>query len=295
MKTISGGMQTHLDESLTTLTFTIHLTRLDGVEVFASTFNRRLTIGVQDYEPFGFIRSDVDSDDNMGVGTTELTGILDSDTISEADLAAGRWDFAAWEAKYYNWNDLTMTPVHQGSGSLGVVRAGRLKFVAELLGLMQAVQISILNLTSPVCIHELGDHNASPSTGNGCTVDLEGSPNFTVYGAIESMDSDYYGLHDSARTEPDGSFSNGKITFLPNSPPGLLDGMSFEIRGYIVGQWVLFTAVPYDATGYAYKMTYGCDKSRRMCIDRFDNILDRLASDYTQGNDAAIQVARHND
>lgn len=285
MKTISAGMQTHLEQALTTLTFTVKLVRpFDGLEVFASTFNRALTIDGDVYEPFGFGRTDLDSDDAMSVGTCELTGILDSDTITEADLVAGLWDFATWEAKYYNWGDLTMTPVHQGSGTLGVVRTGRLKFVAEVLGLMQAAQVSILNLTSPTCIHDFGDNNASPSTGNGCTFDVS---TVTFAGTIAAVDANLYTITDAARTEPEGYFTNGKFRIMT----GTWAGLEREVRAYDVGEWILFTSLPADLTGEDYEIVKGCDKSLRMCVDEYDNILDRLASDYTQGNDAAFSVA----
>lgn len=287
MKTISVAMQAHLDGACTTLATCIAVTRTDGVELFATTFNRTLTIDGDDYAPLGFLRSDTTVENDMDVPSSEVTGVLDAATITEDDLRAGVWDFAAYELFQVNWADLTMGRIALASGNMGVVRSGRLKFVVELLGLMQAVQNSIGCLNSPACIHELGDNNAVAGRGNGCTVDL--AP-LTVTGTIDSMDSDYYGLHDSARVEADTYFSNGVMEITS----GPMTGMRFEVRAYIVGFWVLFTALPYDGTGETYSMSRGCDKSLETCRDVFNNVEDRLASDYTQGNDAAIQVGRHN-
>jgi len=295
MRDYTPEMQAHIEQSTTTLTTCIRLERLrDSVVVAATVFNRPLTIDGDVYSSIGFKPADLASGADLDIPTTEVIGILDSSTLTEDDLRAGLWDFASYELFQVNWADLSMGRIQLASGTLGTVRVGRLQFTAELLGLMQAVQISNGYLTSPACIHELGASRGGHGLGNGCTVDLEGSPSFTRYGKIDSMDSDYYGLYDAARTEPDNTFSNGKITFLPSSPPHPLDGISREVRGYEVGHFVLLEGVPYDATGAHYKVTFGCDKSRRMCIDVFNNIEDRLAFDYSQGNDAASQVGRHN-
>lgn len=287
MKVIPVALQTHYELPTTTLADCIHVTRSDGVELFATTFNKPLTIDGDVYQALGYIRADLSHADSMDVTTTEITSLLDAAVITEDDVRAGRWDRAAYEVFRVNWADLTMGREQLASGNLGTFSTGRLRFVAELLGLTQNVQNSIGNLNSPQCLHELGDNNAGAGRGNGCTVDL--TP-FTVTGTIDSMDSDYYGIHDSARAEADAYFSGGVMTITS----GTMNGMRFEVRAYIVGFWVLFTAVPDDVTGATYSMTRGCDKSLRTCVDVFNNINDRLASDFTQGNDAAVQVARHN-
>jgi uncharacterized phage protein (TIGR02218 family) len=288
-------MQAHIEQTTTSLTTCIYLEQVaPGTQILTVTaFNRPLTIDGRQYESFGFLRQDVSGNGNMEVPTTEVVGILNSATITEDDLRAGKWDFASYKLFQVNWDDLSMGRIQLSEGNIGIVRAGLLKFTAELLGLMQGVQSGIGNLTSPACIHKFAASEGGPGLGNGCTIDVNGSPSFIRFGTVEAMDADFHTITDSARTEPNNTFTNGIFTILPTSPPGFMDGMQFEVRAYQVGIWVLFGALPYDATGLDYSITFGCDKSRRMCIDVFDNILDRLASDYTQGNDAAIQVARH--
>lgn len=287
MKTISVAMQTHLDLPCTTLATCIHVTRTDGVELFASTFNRSLTIDGDVYAPLGFMRADMTTESDMDVPSTEITGILDADTITEDDLRIGRWDFAAYEAFQVNWADLTMGRIELQSGNLGVVRSGRLKFIVELLGLMETVQQSLGDLNSALCIHNFGMAEGGAGRGNGCTFALAG---VTATGTVDSVDSDFYGVHDAARVEADAYFSNGVFRITT----GDYAGMEFEVRAYIVGFWVLFTALPADVAGEDYEIVRGCNKSLRQCVDDFNNINDRLASDYTQGGDAAVQVARHN-
>lgn len=295
MRTYSANMLAHIAQVSTTLTRCLRIERLDGVVLAITAFNRALTIDTGHgsptdvYEPFGINKMDLTAQNDMDVGTTECM-LLQSDLLTDDDLLLGRWDFAAYELFEVNWADLSMGRILLQSGNLGVCRSGRLKFETELLGLMQHVQNSIGNLNSPLCIADLGDEL--------CQVDLNGtsgsSPSepLTVTGTIDAIDSDFYGIHDTARTEPANRFANGKMTLTD----GPYVGMSFEVRAYISGFWVLFTAVPDGVTvGTGYSMSVGCDKSKRMCIDFFDNILHRRASDYTQGNDKAVQVGRHSD
>jgi uncharacterized phage protein (TIGR02218 family) len=288
MKTLDADMQTHLEQPTTTLTWCIRVERLDGVVLAATAFDQPLTFGGDTYEPFGFLRRDIDGSSDLDVNSTEVTGILSSDALTEDDVRIGRWDFAAYSLVRVNWADLTIDPEILSTGNLGVVRTGRLRFVAELLGLVQAAQNSIGVLNSAQCIHNFGKSEGGFGRGNGCTFDLA---TVTDSGTVESVDSDLYGIHDSARTEADTYYSNGVFRIMD----GDYAGMEFEIRAYIVGFWILFTALPEDITGAAYEIVRGCDKSLRQCVDDFDNIADRLASDYTQGADAAIQVARHDE
>lgn len=239
------------------------------------------------YLPLGYVRKDWPADDNMAIGTTEVDGIIDAQYLTDFDLQIGLWDGAEWIKFKCDYTDPDDWQVLLANGTLGIVRTGRLRFTAELLSMMQVVQNGIGALNSPLCIHKFGASEGGPGRGNGCTVNL--AP-FTFTGTVDSVDSDLYGIHDSARTEADSYFSNGifRVT------SGVLDGFEYEIRAYIQGFWVLIVPLPVDVTGETYEIVRGCNKTLRQCVDDFDNILDRLASDYTQGNDAAIQVARHN-
>ncbi len=287
------ALQTHLDLYSRTLADCLVVTQLAAgstAVLRVTTLNAPVVIasGVYagTYAPLGYLRRDMSAEDNMGVGTTEVDGILDSAYLTEDDLRAGRWDGAAWQKFRVNYVTPADGQINLGSGTLGTVTHGRLRFTAELLGIMQVVQNGIGRLNSALCIHDFAASAAGPGLGNGCTVN---PATHTVTGTIDSVDSDFYGIHDAARAEADFFFSNGKMTITS----GVMTGMQFEVRAYIVGFWVLFTALPYDATGATYSMLRGCDKTKAACTVFGKVTTDRLASDYTQGSDAALQVARH--
>ena len=86
-----------------------------------------------------------------------------------------------------------------------------------------------------------------------------------------------------------GYFDFGEITFTS----GANDGRTFPIKAYVEGQFSLYVPLPkLAAVGDTYSAVAGCDKSRRTCIDKFDNILNRRAEDWMTGTDKMIQVGR---
>lgn len=258
-----------------------------------TTTNNPVVITTGDYAgtylPLGYVRRNWNANDAMGVPNSEVGGFLGPVYVTEEDLRIGRWKSATWVKFTCDYNDPDAWQIHRGSGFLGQIHHGRLRFTAELVGLLQMVQNGIGNLNSPLCIHDFGKGNPRlrPELGNGCTFDLD---TVTDSGTVESVDSDFYGIHDSARAEADAYYSNGIFRIADTSSP--YNGMEFEIRAYIVGFWILFTALPADITGTTYEIVRGCDKTLAACQGFGLVETDRLASDFTQGNDAAIAVAR---
>ena len=287
-RVIPIALQTHLEGSTRTLAVCLSVAQVQpgsSTVLRVTTLNRPLVVSGDTYAPLGLMLRDLTGEDNMDVGTTEADGILDSDYITEDDIRAGRWDAAEWEMFRVNYASPTDGRIHLGNGRLGEIRWGRVRFTAELLDMMQGLKTSIGFLTSALCIHRLGD-SGGKGRGNGCQVDL--GPH-TVTGTIDSVESDFYTINVSDRTEDDATFSNGILTITD----GVMAGMQFGVRAYITGVIVLFNALPYDAAGAAYSLVRGCDKTKRTCIDVFDNVENRLAFDYVQGRDAAMQVGRH--
>ena len=69
---------------------------------------------------------------NLAVPNLELQGVMDAESITEADLLAGKWDGAVFEIFEVNHADLTLGSMALGSGTIGDVSAGRVVFTAQL-------------------------------------------------------------------------------------------------------------------------------------------------------------------
>lgn len=282
MKTYPVNLQLHLMQECATLATCVLVTRTDA-RVFAfTTHDRPLTIGGVDYLPAAsFNPTDIAQGNNLDSDDNSIEGLLASDTITEDDIRAGRWNYFTWRRFQVNWNDLTFGQKKDGTGKAGEITCGRSTFIAELLGLISGYQTSIGDLTSSMCRYSLGDAN--------CTYVFQ--PGDLVTGTIVTADSDFFTLHDAARTEANGFFDEGVIQFTgPGGNP--LIGFRYEVKAYLVGLWVTKTSIAYDATGAQYQMTRGCNRLFATCVGSFANGINFGGEPWLQGADKMLQFAR---
>lgn len=103
------------------------------------------------------------------------------------------------------------------AGRLGKFTIGRRMYQAELRGMADAFNFTMLKLDAALCQHDLGDA--------GCKVDLTGGTGdsppimFTGTGTLTSVNPDGFTLYDTARTEP-GPPAGIAITGVSNANPG---------------------------------------------------------------------------
>lgn len=283
-KSISVNLKAEMAGALSKLATCMKITRTDGTVYGFTGFDKPLTIDGVTYEPAAsFTPTDIESGSNLDADNLNVDGVLSSDSITEEDLRAGRWDYAAFRIFQVNWDDLTQGDKKDRAGNLGAVTVHRQHFVAELMGLLDAYGVNIIEITQPGCRASLGDSR--------CGVDLAGSPDsasYTVSGTIDTADSDYFTLHDADRTEADGYFDEGVVTFTDGENAGL----SYEVKAYVVGTWITKTPFAYDATGAAYTMTRGCNRQFATCRDTFNNAANFRGEPWLRGPDAAVQIGR---
>jgi uncharacterized phage protein (TIGR02218 family) len=288
---ISVALKSHLAGETTTVCTCWKVTRQDST-VFAFTdHDRDLVIdGVTYKAASGYTASNVVTTAALDIDNLNIDGLLSDDSITEDDLRAGLWDFAAIEIFVLNWADLTQGKLVQRTGHLGEVTINRGTFTAELRGLTQAYSRVIIEVTTPGCRADLGDER--------CGVDL--GP-LTVTGTITSVDADEVTLGDTSRTEAGpvaatdttpavaGYFDFGLLTMTS----GANDGFSMEIKSYDVGVFVLQLPVPYAVTvGDTYSATPGCDKALATCRDKYDNVVRFRGEPWSAGTDALLQIGR---
>lgn len=283
-KSISVNLKAEMTGALSKLATCMKITRTDGTVYGFTAHDKPLTIDGVTYEPAAsFTPSDIESGSNLDADNLNVDGVLSADSITEEDLRAGRWDYAAFRIFQVNWDDLTQGDKKDRAGTLGAVTVHRQHFVAELMGMLDAYGVNIIEVTTPGCRASLGDSR--------CGVDLLGSPaaaSFTVTGTIDTADTDFFTLHDAERTEADGYFDEGRITFTSGDNQGL----SYEVKAYVVGTWITKTPFAYDATGATYTMTRGCNRHFTTCRDTFDNAVNFRGEPWVRGPDAAIQIGR---
>jgi uncharacterized phage protein (TIGR02218 family) len=272
MKTLTPQLAGHIDETVTSLATCWRLERRDGVILGFTTHDRPLTIDGLPYRAAsGFTPTAIASSNALNVDDLEVEGVLSSAAISDADLRAGRFDFARIDIFLVNWAAPDGGKLSLRTGWLGEVTLRDGRFSAEVRGLMQPLQQPVGAVFSPECRADLGDLD--------CRVALAA---FSVTGAV-SATTGADTFTDSARTEPDGWFDYGLLTWLsgPNA------GLEMEIKNQTGTLFTLFQAMPSAIqTGDAYSLVAGCDRRFATCKTKFANAVNFRGEPFVPGRDA---------
>ena len=285
MKTVSSSLSTHLAGEVTNLVTCWKITQQGGAVQGFTDHDRDIVYeGVTYAAATGFTPTAIESRAGLAVDNLDVEGMLSSGSLTEADIMAGKYDFAEIEIFLVNYADLSQGALKLRRGWLGEVSLSGGHFVAEVRGLAQALSQNIGELYSPSCRASLGDGR--------CNVNLA---SHTVTGSITSLASESrQEFTDSARTDASGIFTFGKITFIS----GANSGISMEVKEHrklpagAGGFFVLALPVPYALeTGVTYTLTKGCDKTLATCRDRFANVANFRGEPHVPGLDKMLETA----
>ena len=211
MRTIGATLATHIASEVTTLATCWKITLTNAtVKAFTDHDSNVVVSGITYLAASGYTASDVETTAALNVDNLEVAGFISSPSITEADLLAGLWDYAAVEVFVVNYAAPTTGVIWQRSGKLGEVTLDRGVFKAELRGLMQHYTATLVELTSPSCRAHLGDARCKVALGP-----------FTVTGTLTSVGADNMTLGDTARTEP-GPTGGITISSVTLANPGVV-------------------------------------------------------------------------
>jgi uncharacterized phage protein (TIGR02218 family) len=277
MQTLSSAFAAHLQGEVTTLATCWHIARRDGVAMFFTDHDADLVVDGQIYRATtGMAPSAVSSQLGLAVDNLEIEGLLSDDAITEDALLQGLYDHAALTIFMVNYADPTMGRLPVKTGWLGEVTVRDGVFVMEVRGLSAALQQQIGEVYTPTCRAQLGDGR--------CKLALAA---LTVSGTVDAVES-VFAFSDAARTEADGHFTYGTITFTS----GANAGRSMEIRDFNDGRFSLFLPLPAPVlAGDAYQAVAGCDKQAKTCRTRFGNLLNFRGEPHVPGSGRLFETS----
>ena len=276
MITVTPQLKAHFGGNYLTLATLWRVTRTDGTLFYFTDHDQDIVYqGATYLAATGYVPSAVQTSAGLQVDNLEVTSVLDSAFITDADLVAGLWDYAEVVIMVVNWADLTMADMVIRRGRMGEVSAGKMSFVAELRGMAQNLQQEIGRLIMPTCNADLGDSR--------CQVVLSG---FTSTGTLTAV-TDGAHFTDSGLAGATGLFNYGKLTWTA----GLNDGLSMEVKTFTTGgAIVLQQPMPYAvAVGDTFSISQGCDKSTGAggCT-KFSNIINFQGYPHLPGVDRMV-------
>jgi uncharacterized phage protein (TIGR02218 family) len=270
---MSVGLEAHYQSETTTVATCWKATLRNGTVYGFTDHTENITFNSVVYQAdAGYTPTSIATTENLSVDNLEVVGMLSDESIADADIEAGLWDYAEIEIFEVNYKDLTQGALGKRKGWLGEVRTGRTVFTAELRGMTQKLQQNIGELYSPSCRATLGDAR--------CGLNL--TP-FTFTGTVETVTSNRQ-FTDSGLVNADAYFDYGLITWTG----GLNVGLSMEVKTYTVGAVLLQLPMPYSVqVGDSFSLVAGCGKRKiEDCKTKFNNVVNFRGEADMPGNDA---------
>ena len=285
MRQIPDVLAAHLSGDATTLCRSWRVTRRDGVVLGFTEHDRDLTFAGTTFQAAsGFAGTEAREVAGLAAPGAEVTGGFSSAAISEADLAAGRYDGAHVELFTVNWQAPDEQHLLMKVQEIGEVSRAGWAFSAELRSFAHRLSQEQGRHYGRRCDASLGDGRcgvdlaAAGRRATGLVAAVEGRDRLVVTG-LDGFD--------------DGHFRLGALRF----DSGVNEGLTVEIDGNAAGAggtrltlWLPLESAP--AVGDAVTVTVGCDKAFSTCRDRFANGLNFRGFPHMPGSDFAYSYVK---
>lgn len=281
MKRLPQGLAAHVATGETTLCRAWRVTCRDGFRLGLTEHDQRLVFDSTVFEPgTGFAATEASSASGLAAPGAEVRGGFSSEAITEADLAAGRYDGARVELFLVNWQAPEDQHVLVTVQEIGEVSRAGPGFSAELRSFAHRLQQPEGRIYNRRCDADLGDAR--------CRVNMTVANRRVSAVVAQVLAADHVavsGLPDLV----EGHFRLGHLRF----DAGLLAGrrVAIEESGAAEGGlvmlrlWLPLEARP--AAGDAVTLTVGCDKSFATCREKFGNSLNFRGFPHMPGSDFA--------
>lgn len=263
---MAGALLAHLSSGLTTVCQAWEVRRRDG-RVFGFTDHDCDLVfgGVTFAADTGLSATALQQATGLSVDNGEALGALSAASVTEDDIAAGRFDEAEVVTWLVNWQNVAERDV-VFRGHLGEIRRTGEAFEAELRGLTEALNRPIGRVFQKPCTAVLGDKD--------CGVSLA-TPGYAHEGFL-AQGSDHRRLNLGVLGGFDvGWFQRGRMVVLDGAAAGLSAAVkrdSLEGGSRVLELWVPLRAA--IAAGDRVRVEPGCDKRSETCRLKFDNLLN---------------------
>ena len=283
MKSLSPGLQSHLNEGTTTLSWCWRISRADGVTLGFTDHDLMLAFDGTDFEPeSGFAASEIRSGSDLSVDAQDAEGVLSSDRITETDIIDGRWDAAEVELWRVNWAD-TSQRVLLRRGAVGQIRRGRMAFVAEVRSLAHVLGQTVGRTFQAGCDAALGDSR--------CGINLENA-SYKGSGVVTDLLRDRTFLATGLSGFAAGWFTSGTLTWTSGANAGrITEVLGHGLTDAVASLTLLEAPVRGIADGDAFIARAGCDKRIATCGAKFANTVNFRGFPNIPGQDAVLRYA----
>ncbi|TCO70907.1 DUF2163 domain-containing protein [Rhodovulum euryhalinum] len=274
---IPEALQAHLSGGSTTLARAWAITRRDGVELGFTDHDRDLSFdGVEFRAETGMSARALSQTTGLSVDNSAAVGALSSEAITEADIAAGRYDRAELWIWLVNWTDVTQR-VALFSGSLGEITCGRGGFEVEIRGQAEALNQPQGRVYQRPCSAVLGDA--------ACGFDTS-LPGYSVNVTANTIESRRIFRFEGVSGFQPRWFEHGRLEILGGAASGLVGAIKTDREeggARLIELWSEIRGPV--APGDALRLIAGCDRTADTCRWKFNNFIGFRGFPHIPGED----------
>ena len=279
MREIPEALQSALDSGASTLARCWRLERRDGAVLGFTDHDNSLTFDGVMFEPeSGLTPSAIEQVTGLAPDSHQVSGALNSERITAADIALGLYDGAAVVLYLVDWRDADVRTV-LSRGQIGEIRRGDTAFEAEIVGQSDRLAQPFGRAFLHSCICRLGDPK--------CGVDLT-NLSFKGSGIVTTVSESQQFSASGLTGFTDAWFSGGQVRWTSGQNAGLSAHVKAHLTTGAETVIELWLSPPRAILeGDAFEITAGCDKTAMTCATKFDNILEFRGFPHMPGDDVA--------
>jgi len=258
------------------------ITRRDGVVFRFTSLDRDLVFGSETYRACASLNPSASENASQlgATGNIELDGIIDDDSITEADLYGGKFDDAFVTIDLVAWGEDAESPRRIASGWTGELSQGETGFRMEVLGAGSRLdQQALVTVVAPGC-------RWSGLQDPRCGVDVDA---LSLTGIVSSAPSRGRIL---ALLDDDGAgrqWQNGVIIFGSGQNAG--DRAEVKTVDFDTGEIVLWASPAYLAQpGDIFVLQPGCDLAIDGGCTVYANVINFGGFPDVPGSDALMET-----
>ncbi len=243
--------------------------RKDGTALGFTSHDRDLTFaGLRHRAAPGMVPSAIRRDASLESELLEVEGVLTSDAICAADLAAGRFDGAHISVGVVDWETYEFASLF--AGTLSTVSTTGNTFEAQLRSAKEAFLDDLVPRTSPTC--------RAAFCGEDCQLN---AARFTHIATLSQIE------HASGTTTFSGgpaavNMQHGFLRWIDGPQAGILMAIADTSDQSLILDAVLDETLTIGARAMLQE---GCDHTLSTCASRFNNAINFRGEPYVPGND----------
>jgi len=171
MRSVPDEMAARIESGAATLCHVWRLERAGGAVLGFTDHDRDLEVdGIVCRADSGWTAGAAEAATGLAAGSSAVSGVLDDETIREADVAAGAYDGAAVELWRADWSRPDLK-VRLWAGTLASIRREGDGFVAELEGPLAKLERVVGRTYGRMCDARLGDARCGIAAAPGQVCD----------------------------------------------------------------------------------------------------------------------------